>query len=128
MKLLLDACTLIWLASAPQLLSSTSARLLDSPENSLWISDCTVWEICLKWQAAKLKLPSPPRHWIQQQQQQWQLESLAIERSHLFRVSELPMHHRDPYDRLLVAQAIETGLTIVTPDTQIHKYPVPFVW
>lgn len=128
MNLLLDACTLIWLASAPHLLSPTSTRLIDSPENALWLSDCTVWEICLKWQVGKLKLPTPPRRWIQQQQLLWRLESLTIDRNHLFKVSELPMHHRDPYDRLLVAQAIDAGLTIVTPDVEIHKYPVHFAW
>ncbi len=128
MNLLLDSCTLIWLVSAPHLLSPTATRLIDSSRNGLWLSDCTVWEICLKWQAGKLKLPAPPRLWIQQQQQQWQLESLSIQRVHLFQVSELPLYHRDPYDRLLVAQAIQEGFTILTPDAEIHKYPVSFAW
>jgi PIN domain nuclease of toxin-antitoxin system len=128
LKLLLDTCTLIWLAADPTKLSDPVAALIDAPSTQLILSDCSVWELCLKWEAGKIRLPQPPRTWIADQQRDWHLEPLPMERTHLFRVSELPGHHRDPFDRLLVAQAIEAGLTIATPDPNIRQYPVATVW
>lgn len=128
MKLLLDTCSLIWMTSAPDHLGPVAAQMLDSAHNQLTVSDSSVWEICLKWQSGKLQLPQPPRLWLQEQRDLWRFDWLSIERKHLWRVSELPMHHRDPFDRLLVAQAIEDGLTLVTPDPDVKKYPVATVW
>ena len=76
----------------------------------------------------KLQLPEPPRLWTEQQRTLWKLSGLSIETQHLYRMSELPGHHRDPFDRLLVAQAIEHGLTIATPDQAIHCYPTSVLW
>jgi PIN domain nuclease of toxin-antitoxin system len=126
--LLLDTCTLIWLVSDPQRLSRTVSETIDSEGTELFLSDATVWEICLKWQVGKIGLPTPPRTWIEQQAALWQLAGLPIQRAHLYRVTELPEHHRDPFDRLLVAQAIDEGLTIATPDQHIRRYPVAVAW
>ncbi len=128
MRLLVDTCTLIWMTAEPQRLSKPCVQALDNPESELFLSDCTVWEICQKWQSGKLKLPEPPRNWCQNQIAVWKLEPVTMERSHLFRVSELPDHHRDPFDRLLVSQALEERLTIVTPDSAIQRYPVSTLW
>jgi len=128
LKLLLDTCAFLWLAEASDRLSSTAAQALDDDEASLFLSDASVWEICLKWQAGKILLPSPPRRWIDGQFGIWDLKALPVVRSQLYRMTELPSHHRDPFDRLLVAQAIEEAMTIVTPDPQIARYPVAVVW
>lgn len=128
MKLLLDTCTFLWLVSDPKLLSAMACRAINNNDNDLWLSDSSVWEICLKWEARKLRLPSPPRRWVLEQSQIWQLGSLGIESSQLFRAGELPMHHRDPFDRLLVATAIDSDLTLVTPDPAIAAYPVAVLW
>lgn len=128
MNALLDTCALIWLTTQPSLLGERATRLLDDPATQLWLSDCSVWEICHKWQSGKLSLPIPPRAWVDSQQQKWLFHTLKIERTHLFRVTELPQHHKDPFDRLLVAQALESHCLIVTPDPEIAKYPVPICW
>lgn len=128
MRLLVDTCTLIWLVAEPCRLSRRVAATIDAADTELWLSDCSVWELCLKWETQKIRLPEPPRRWVDDQVRQWGLKPLMIERSHLYRVVELPQHHRDPFDRLLVAQAIEAGLTIATPDEQVHRYPVATLW
>lgn len=125
--LLLDTCTFIWLASDPGSLSDVASAALDA-EPALALSDASIWEICLKWQAKKIQLPSPPRTWVAAQLRAWHLERLSIEPEHLYRTVELPELHRDPFDRLLIAQALASGATIVTPDAEIKRYPVAVVW
>lgn len=128
MRLLLDTCTFIWLAAQPDRLSARSAEALDDDEADLHLSDVAVWEISLKWRARKIVLPRPPRIWIEEQRARWGLSSVAIKRNHIYRESELAELHRDPFDRLLVSQAIEEGLTIVTPDPAIARYPAAVLW
>jgi PIN domain nuclease of toxin-antitoxin system len=125
--LLLDTCTFIWLASEASRLSAVAVRALDA-ESDLFLSDVSIWEICLKWQSKKIELPSPPRTWVSEQARTWSLDSLPIIAEHLYRSIELPDLHRDPFDRLLVSQALTRGATIVTPDPAIHQYPVAVVW
>jgi PIN domain nuclease of toxin-antitoxin system len=125
--ILLDACTLIWLASDPRKLGAAAGTALDAADE-IHISDVTVWEICLKWHAKKLDLPTPPRTWIMEQARAWSLSRLQIEPEHLYRAVELPELHRDPFDRLLVAQALACGATLVTPDPAIRQYPVAVLW
>ncbi len=128
MKLLLDTCALLWMAGAPDQLGQGVRQQIDHPDTEIWVSDCSLWEICLKWESGKLKLPLPPRSWVEQQRRAWHWTALPIARSHLFRVTELPFYHRDPFDRLLVAQAIEEDLTVATPDPWITRYPVATSW
>jgi PIN domain nuclease of toxin-antitoxin system len=126
--LLLDTCTFVWLAAEPEQLSDRARALLDDVSKSLALSDVSVWEICLKWQTGKIRLPSPPRSWIEEQANTWALERLEVNRSHFYRATELPALHRDPFDRLLVAQSLETGRTLISPDRHIHGYPVAVQW
>jgi PIN domain nuclease of toxin-antitoxin system len=128
LKLLLDTCTFIWLVSAPDQLGERARQELDDPSATLLLSDASVWEVCLKWQSGKLELPGPPRHWIEEQRRTWELTRAPIELEHLYRSTELPAHHRDPFDRMLVSQAIAEGLSIVTPDPAIRRYPVMVIW
>lgn len=127
-KLLLDTCTFLWLTTEPSRLSSAAVEALDQKSSALFLSDVSIWEICLKWQAGKYALPTPPRDWCEEQVSIWKIKPLKIERSHMFRVTELPVHHRDPFDRLLVAQTIEERLCLVTPDEHIKRYPALVLW
>jgi PIN domain nuclease of toxin-antitoxin system len=127
-RLLLDTCTFIWLASAPDELSTQARERLDDTGSELMLSDASVWEICLKWQAGKLALPGPPRRWVEEQRRAWEVGRLPIEIEHLYRGTELPAHHRDPFDRVLVSQAIAEGLTLVSPDEVFRAYPVAVIW
>jgi PIN domain nuclease of toxin-antitoxin system len=126
--LLLDTCTLLWLAASPRLLSRAARAALDAPHARLFVSDASIWEVCLKWQAGKLQLPTPPRRWMIEQLGLWHLDRLALEPEHYYRTTELAPIHRDPFDRLLVAQAMVRDLTIVTPDPAIRAYPVAVLW
>lgn len=92
------------------------------------LSDVSVLETCLKCGAGKLTLPGPPRAWIEAQAKTWGLTRVVLEAAHCYRASELVLLHRDPFDRLLVAQALETGRVVVTPDTWIARYPVGVTW
>ena len=83
----------------------------------------------LKWNAGKIVLPDPPRHWIEQQNVPWSLDCRSLKRVDIFRASELPKHRRDPFDRLLVAAALGATATIPTPhEAAIHEYPVSCRW
>lgn len=128
MKLLLDTCAFVWLVSASDQLGPQARRRLDAHDADLCLSDVSVWELCLKWQAGKLRLPAPPRLWVERQAELWQLERIPLAVEHYYRTTELPDLHRDPFDRLLVAQAIERGMTLVTPDDQVRRYPVATLW
>jgi PIN domain nuclease of toxin-antitoxin system len=126
-SLLLDTCAFIWLAAEPDRLSRRARTALDQADD-LYLSDVCVWEIGLKWQAKKLDLPYPPRRWVTEQARLWSLDRVSIEEEHLFRSLEIPQLHRDPFDRLLVSQALVRDLTIVTPDDAIRQYPLAVLW
>lgn len=127
-RYLLDTCTLIWLCTEPERLSAAAAEAIDAPDSVLLWSDVSALEIALKWNAGKIVLPDPPRHWIERQIAVWGLQCLGIKRTDVYRASELPAHHRDPFDRLLIAAALGAAATILTPDAAIHRYPVSCRW
>jgi PIN domain nuclease of toxin-antitoxin system len=127
-SLLLDTCSLLWLAAEPSRLSPAAAAALGDEANALSVSDVSALEIALEWSAGKLGLPSPPRTWFESQVTTWGLSTVPLRRVDIYRATELPEHHRDPFDRLLVAQALDGGLTIVTPDAAVAAYPVATLW
>jgi PIN domain nuclease of toxin-antitoxin system len=125
---LLDTCTFVWLCAQPERLSEAAGKAIGAPDSTLLLSDVSALEITLKWSAGKIGLPDPPRHWIEEQAAVWALESVALSREDVYRASELPEHHRDPFDRLLVATALNQGATILTPDPAIRQYPASCRW
>ncbi|MCY4485309.1 MAG: type II toxin-antitoxin system VapC family toxin [Spirochaetaceae bacterium] len=127
-RYLLDTCTLIWLAAEPERLSAVARQAIDAADSAVLLSDVSALEIALKWTAGKIILPDPPRQWIERQIARWELDCLGLTRQDIYRASELPVHHRDPFDRLLVAVAIGAGATLLTPDDAIHDYPVSCRW
>ena len=128
MKVLLDTCTFIWLCAEPERLSAAAKKTLKSSKQSLFLSEVSVMEICFKVSSGKLVLPDPPSVWVETQIDMWRLEVLALSRATMYRSGELPMHHEDPFDRLLIAGAIEARATVVTPDKEYSKYPVSVLW
>ena len=109
-------------------MSRAAATVIDREDSELLFSDVSALEITLKWSADKLGLPSPPRQWIESQISVWSLTTIAITRNDIYRASELPSHHRDPFDRLLIAIALNHGATIVTPDAAVQADPVAWQW
>ena len=125
---LLDTCTLIWLSTEPDRLSPATVQAIDASDSVLLCSDVSALEIALKWSAGKLVLPDPPRHWLERQIDTWGLDCLSLRRTDIYRASELPPYHRDPFDRLLVVAALGSNATILTPDEAIRQYPVSSRW
>ena len=128
MNLLLDSCTLIWLASEPLRLSPTAAAAINTPESTLCISHASLWEITLKHGAGKLVLPEAPRRWWAEQVGKWGLVELPLTAEALLRGCELPPHHKAPFDRVILAQAMLHNLFIVSPDQAFPPYGVQVVW
>lgn len=128
MKLLLDTCTFLWLTSDAPELSTTAKRLFQNTENAVYFSSVSVWEIIVKNELGKLPLPDTAENFIQQQCRQHFIESLPLDEKAVFHLSRLPNHHRDPFDKMLICQAIEHGLTILTSDRMIIQYPVSTIW
>jgi len=127
-RLLLDTCTFLWLAAdAPQLTSIARDRCRD-PGNEVYLSAVSAWEIALKYRLGRLELPEPPARYVVSRRTWLQIESLAFDEASAAHDALLPGHHRDPFDRALVSQAILGGMSIVTPDAEIGRYPAPVVW
>jgi PIN domain nuclease of toxin-antitoxin system len=116
MRCLLDTCTFLWLALEPDRLSAAAVGAINDPANELVLSDVSVWEISQKHQSGKLPLPLSPRVWVPSRRAFFQLRSLGISETAILLSGELPGFHRDPFDRLIAAQAMESGMTVVTPD------------
>lgn len=128
MSLLLDTCTLIWLASEPGQLGAGATSAINDPASVLHVSHASLWEITLKHGAGKLALPDPPRVWWSEQVRRWGLIEIHLDAESLLQGSELPTHHKDPFDRVIIAQARIGGLQIVSPDAAFPAYGVPLAW
>lgn len=128
LRLLLDTCTFIWLTQEPDRLGPRARALLDDLSNELLLSHVSVWEIYNKSQAGKLALPDVPRRWVEEQRVARGVTPWPIDLPSLGRMSELPLHHRDPFDRLLVAQALVHGFTLLSPDSAFAPYGVRVAW
>ena len=128
MNLLLDTCAFLWLAAEPAKLSKRARSAVDDASNVLLLSDVTVWEIVLKHQTGKLPMPEVPRAWLPKQTLFFQLQRLSIDRESIFRSGELPAIHRDPFDRLLCAQALAHDLIILTPDPPLKRLGASVLW
>jgi len=127
-RYLLDTCTFLWLAQQPVMLSARVRGALDDAVAELFVSDVSIWEITLKHSAGKLPLPEVPKRWIPRKFVYHRLQSLSLNREAIFRSGELPRTHADPFDRMLAAQAIESGLTILSPDTPLSLLGASRIW
>jgi PIN domain nuclease of toxin-antitoxin system len=128
MKLLLDTCTFLWVISDAKELSRNAKTLVIDPENKVYLSTISVWELLVKYHAGRLVLPDPPEQFIIKQRQQHQIEPLPLHEGAIEHLLKLPEYHKDPFDRMLICQAITHGLTVLTPDKEIRQYPVTTVW
>ena len=128
MRLLLDTCTFIWLAAEPDELSSRARKAVSDEKNELFLSHASAWEIHLKSLANKLILPDKPRVWIAQQLSARQVTDWPIDLEVIHFTSDLPAYHKDPFDRLILAQAAVHDLRIVTPDPAFRSYKTKLLW
>ena len=128
MRILLDTFPFIWLTSEPLKLSSRSKEILSNQGNEYFFSDASVLEICLKYNDGSLEMPMTPRRWIKQQSKIWNIKSLGITREYCLRLAEIPYHHDDAIDRILVATAMTEDMFILSSEEDIKKYPVSILW
>ena len=128
MKLLLDTQCWLWWLTDPDLLSGSALEAIRAAENDVYLSAASSWEISIKWAIKKLSLPKRPSEFVPSRLARDGFLSLPIEHVHALRVSELPLHHRDPFDRILIAQAQIEHLAFVTSDPLIRKYDVELLF
>ena len=128
MKLLLDTCTFLWLSQESSKASRAAQSAFLDLSNERYLSAASVWEICLKHSAGKLALKAQPEELLTVFLEFHQTQLLPIDHEAAFHTLRLPKLHTDPFDRLLVAQAILHGLTILTPDPLIRQYPARTLW
>jgi PIN domain nuclease of toxin-antitoxin system len=126
MKVILDTHTFLWALSDPDRLSARARETIASSER-FW-SVASIWETLIKVQSGKLPMPLPAGSYLTSRMSANGMSVLPIRLEHVLRVEELPMHHRDPVDRVIVAQCIEEGWPIVTSDSVFKNYPIRVIW
>jgi PIN domain nuclease of toxin-antitoxin system len=127
-RLLLDTCTFLWLSGGGRALPPAAAAAFQTAGNDVYLSAASAWEIALKYARGRLPLPVPPTALVASERDRLGIASLAVDEESSLHVSKLPMLHGDPFDRLLVAQAIVHGLIILTPDPIVARYPARTMW
>ena len=128
MRLLLDTCTFLWLAAADPQISAKALAACRDPANPVYLSALSAWEIAIKHRLGRLPLPLSPRRYVSSRREWLGVEPLPFDERMAAHDVSLPALHADPFDRGLVSQAILNGLTIVTPDEAIARYPAPVLW
>ena len=128
MRLLLDTHVFLWWIGDDPRLSLPAREAITKAENEIFLSVASAWEISVKTRLGKLTLPSDVESFLPDQIQRNAISILPIGLAHALRVSRLPIHHRDPFDRMLVAQAQAEKLTLVTADASIRLYDVKLCW
>ena len=124
---LLDTSTILWALAGPEKLSTAARRVLDSDDSSVVLSVASYWESMVKSNRRQLNVGNPILWW-QQASAELKSRTLSIRADHVSALHELPEHHRDPFDRMLIAQALVDNLTILTSDQAIHRYSVNAKW
>jgi PIN domain nuclease of toxin-antitoxin system len=128
MKLLVDTCTFLWIVSGADELSAAVADAVRDPANDVYLSAASSLEIAVKHARGRLSLPDAPERYVPDARTRHGIDPIAIDEECALHVGKLEALHRDPFDRLLVAQAIVHGLTIATPDPLIRQYPARSMW
>jgi PIN domain nuclease of toxin-antitoxin system len=127
-KYLLDTSVFLWSAGAPEKLNKQATSLLSSISSDLYLSAASSWEIAIKFALGSLPLPKPPSQFIPHAMRTLALRSLDITHFHSLAAAELPQHHRDPFDRMLIAQARAEALVLLTADSALKSYDVELMF
>lgn len=128
MRILLDTCAFLWVIGDAVELSKRARELFVDPDNDVFLSAVSAWEISVKHGLERLPLPEPPEKFIPVQRERHGIKALPLEEEATLYLNRLPSSHRDPFDRMLICQAIVHGMVILTPDELITQYPVRSLW
>ena len=128
MRYLLDTCTFMWLALPQGKLSAAASMAIDDASSESFLSEASILEIAIKHSSGKLPLPDAPRRWLPSRLEFFRITVASLNPSVLFRSGELPRVHTDPFDRLIAAHAIETGLSILSPDVPLSHLGASRIW
>ncbi len=128
MRCLLDTCTFLWIIAGSRELSPTAAKMFADPAHEILLSVVSVWEISVKHSLGKLPMPASLDRFLLAQRELHGISILPLEERAVFHLHKLPALHRDPFDRMLVCQAIEHDCVLLTPDPLIAQYPVRTQW
>ena len=128
MMMMLDTHTLLWMVDGSSQLSARAAREISDARNVKHVSKASLWEIAIKVSTGKLTLPKPLAELIAELRRTGAIQFLDLADAHLVKVSQLPFHHRDPFDRLLVAQALTEGMIVLGDDAAFDTYGVTRIW
>jgi len=127
MKALLDTHAFLWAISDDARLSRRAQKTFTGP-NELWLSVASLWEMLIKVKTGKLVLPEPSGPYLVKKLGENRIEVLPIKLDHVLRIETLPVHHRDPFDRIMIAQSLEEKLPLITADLVFERYPVELIW
>ncbi len=127
MRLLLDTHAVLWALSAPRTFLPAARALIVDPGNDVWISVASIWEIAIKQRLGKLTLPDEAGEWLPPALEATRINHLDIRPAHAYAAAVLPDHHRDPFDRMIIAQAREEGLAVMTRDERFRRYEVTVI-
>ncbi len=128
MKAILDTHAFLWWVLDNPKLSGTARNFIIDPDNTIYLSAVSAWEMAIKWSLGKLTLPDQPDSFVRQQLEINNFSPLPIQINHGLYIHELPEIHKDPFDRLLVAQSIIENLLLISTDSVLKKYPVSLLW
>ncbi len=128
MKVLMDTHALLWAINGDEKLGKEAVKAFNNPETELFFSMAGYWEICIKISLGKLQLARDWERIIEKEMRLNSIKWLQIQKSHLEALVDLPFHHRDPFDRLMVAQSLFENMTMMTKDNEIRKYAISILW
>ena len=123
MRLLLDTHIFLWYVGGDKRLTLALRQIIADPNNDVYLSIVSLWEAIIKYQIGKLPLPQAPEIYIPNLRTQLDIASLSVDEASVAQIAKLPLLHRDPFDRLLIGQALQHGLVLVTDDAAIRSYP-----
>ncbi len=128
MRILLDTCTFLWLVSGSDDVSARARDAFVDPANEVFLSAASAWEIAVKHRLGRLPLPEPPGTFVPTQRAALGIAGLVVDEESALHVARLPDLHRDPFDRILVAQAVVGAFVLLTPDEAIRQYAARTLW
>ena len=126
--MLLDTHVWLWTLVSPDRIRPTTRTVLEDPHTDLYLSAASSWEIGIKYSLGKLPLPEPPEQFILPRLLRDRIESLPIDHRHAVAAAALPDHHRDPFDRMLLAQAMTEGIPLASADRALLEYDIELLW